>query len=134
MQSPLETQQPERCCRPTTSIVIAEHGLCDKTSKLVCKLTGDIVNKNEEHIWKHVNGRRFFHKLEQVEKELDQAERPRKQEAVRKILIPMKQIFGCLSQVLVQSQSTRVMKKIAKVLIVMPKYPTSSQREQRECQ
>ncbi|CAA7022622.1 unnamed protein product [Microthlaspi erraticum] len=32
MQSPLETQQPERCCRPTTSIVIAEHGLCDKTA------------------------------------------------------------------------------------------------------
>ncbi|CAH2080079.1 unnamed protein product [Thlaspi arvense] len=37
-------------------------------SKLVCKITGDIVNKNEEHIWKHVNGRRFLHKLEQVER------------------------------------------------------------------
>ncbi|CAA7045948.1 unnamed protein product [Microthlaspi erraticum] len=47
-------------------------GLIDHTpfsrSKLVCKVTGDIVNKNEEHIWKHVNGRRFLHKLEQVEK------------------------------------------------------------------
>ncbi|OAO89516.1 DegP13 [Arabidopsis thaliana] len=32
-------------------------------SKLVCKLTGDTVNKNEEHIWKHVNGKRFLHKL-----------------------------------------------------------------------
>ncbi|XP_010450644.1 PREDICTED: surfeit locus protein 2 [Camelina sativa] len=37
-------------------------------SKLVCKLTGDTVNKNEEHIWKHVNGRRFLNKLEQVER------------------------------------------------------------------
>ncbi|KAF8104321.1 hypothetical protein N665_0174s0007 [Sinapis alba] len=37
-------------------------------SKLVCKLTGDTVNKNEEHIWKHVNGKRFLHKLEQVER------------------------------------------------------------------
>ncbi|KAL1197912.1 hypothetical protein V5N11_005396 [Cardamine amara subsp. amara] len=37
-------------------------------SKLVCKLTGDTVNKNEEHIWKHVTGRRFLNKLEQVER------------------------------------------------------------------
>ncbi|ESQ46922.1 hypothetical protein EUTSA_v10027935mg [Eutrema salsugineum] len=42
-----------------------ENGL---NSKLVCMLTGDTVNKNEEHIWKHVNGRRFLHKLEQVER------------------------------------------------------------------
>ncbi|CAI0457028.1 unnamed protein product [Linum tenue] len=33
-------------------------------SKLVCKLTGDTVNKTEEHIWKHINGRRFLNKLE----------------------------------------------------------------------
>ncbi|KAF5196543.1 Surfeit locus protein 2 (SURF2) [Thalictrum thalictroides] len=37
--------------------------------KLVCKLTGDIVNKTEEHIWKHVNGKRFLNKLEQKEAE-----------------------------------------------------------------
>lgn len=37
-------------------------------SKLVCKLTGDTVNKNEQHIWKHVNGKRFLHRLEQVER------------------------------------------------------------------
>ncbi|CAH8386125.1 unnamed protein product [Eruca vesicaria subsp. sativa] len=37
-------------------------------SKLVCKLTGDTVNKNEQHIWKHVNGKRFLHELEQVER------------------------------------------------------------------
>ncbi|KAF3569076.1 hypothetical protein DY000_02016371 [Brassica cretica] len=32
-------------------------------SKLVCKLIGDTVNKNEEHIWKYVNGKRFLHRL-----------------------------------------------------------------------
>ncbi|KAF5187810.1 Surfeit locus protein 2 (SURF2), partial [Thalictrum thalictroides] len=31
--------------------------------KVVCKLTGDIVNKTEEHIWKHINGKRFLNKL-----------------------------------------------------------------------
>ncbi|KAL9236251.1 hypothetical protein vseg_010944 [Gypsophila vaccaria] len=35
--------------------------------KLICKLTGDTINKSEEHIWKHINGKRFFNKLEQVE-------------------------------------------------------------------
>ncbi|XP_010251030.1 PREDICTED: uncharacterized protein LOC104593059 isoform X2 [Nelumbo nucifera] len=38
-------------------------------SKLICKLTGDTVNKSEEHIWKHINGKRFLHKLEQKEAE-----------------------------------------------------------------
>ncbi|GLT65100.1 hypothetical protein SLA2020_375520 [Shorea laevis] len=38
-------------------------------SKLVCKMTGDTVNKSEEHIWKHINGRRFLNKLEQKETE-----------------------------------------------------------------
>lgn len=37
------------------------------SSKLVCKLTGDTINKSEEHIWKHINGKRFFNKLEQME-------------------------------------------------------------------
>ncbi|KAJ8749905.1 hypothetical protein K2173_013820 [Erythroxylum novogranatense] len=36
-------------------------------SKLICKLTGDTVNKSEEHIWKHLNGMRFLNKLEQEE-------------------------------------------------------------------
>ncbi|KAK8332056.1 hypothetical protein V6Z12_A10G115400 [Gossypium hirsutum] len=42
-------------------------------SKLICKLTGDNVNKSEEHIWKHINGKRFLNKLEQkeMEKELN---------------------------------------------------------------
>lgn len=41
-------------------------------SKLICKLTGDIVNKSEEHIWKHINGKRFLNMLEkkEVEKEM----------------------------------------------------------------
>ncbi|KAF7819499.1 surfeit locus protein 2 [Senna tora] len=38
-------------------------------SKLICKLTGDTVNKSEEHIWKHINGKRFLNKLEQKEEE-----------------------------------------------------------------
>nr|GMD25337.1 surfeit locus protein 2 [Ipomoea batatas] len=29
-------------------------------SKLKCKLTGLTVNKSEEHIWKHINGKRFL--------------------------------------------------------------------------
>lgn len=37
------------------------------SSKLICKLTGDTINKSEEHIWKHINGKRFFNKLEQME-------------------------------------------------------------------
>nr|XP_027188108.1 surfeit locus protein 2-like isoform X2 [Cicer arietinum] len=36
-------------------------------SKLICKLTGDKVNKSEEHIWKHMTGKRFLNKLEQHE-------------------------------------------------------------------
>ncbi|KAJ6759668.1 SURFEIT LOCUS PROTEIN 2 (SURF2) [Salix purpurea] len=32
-------------------------------SKLLCKLTGDTVNKSEEHIWKHIHGRRFLNRL-----------------------------------------------------------------------
>ncbi|XP_013629323.1 PREDICTED: retrotransposon-like protein 1 isoform X1 [Brassica oleracea var. oleracea] len=39
------------------------------SSKLKCKLTGDTVNKTEEHIWKHINGRRFLNKLEEKERE-----------------------------------------------------------------
>ncbi|KAE8680893.1 Surfeit locus protein 2, putative isoform 3 [Hibiscus syriacus] len=38
-------------------------------SKLICKLTGHTVNKSEEHIWKHINGKRFLNKLEQKEME-----------------------------------------------------------------
>ncbi|CAN6447290.1 unnamed protein product [Victoria cruziana] len=36
-------------------------------SKLICTLTGDTINKSEEHIWKHINGRRFQNRLEQEE-------------------------------------------------------------------
>ncbi|XP_031260180.1 uncharacterized protein LOC116118334, partial [Pistacia vera] len=39
------------------------------SAKLICKLTGDTVNKTEEHIWKHINGKRFLNKLEQKETE-----------------------------------------------------------------
>ncbi|KAK1568464.1 hypothetical protein Q3G72_024864 [Acer saccharum] len=38
----------------------------DSRSKLICKLTGDEVNKSEEHIWKHMNGKRFLNKLANV--------------------------------------------------------------------
>ncbi|KAI4366891.1 hypothetical protein MLD38_022697 [Melastoma candidum] len=33
--------------------------------KLICSMTKDTVNKSEEHIWKHINGRRFLNRLEQ---------------------------------------------------------------------
>ncbi|KAG8384886.1 hypothetical protein BUALT_Bualt04G0164900 [Buddleja alternifolia] len=33
------------------------------SSKLVCRLTGDTINKSEEHIWKHINGKRFLNML-----------------------------------------------------------------------
>lgn len=36
-------------------------------SKLICKLTGVTVNKTEEHIWKHITGRRFLNMLEKQE-------------------------------------------------------------------
>ncbi|XP_062010229.1 uncharacterized protein LOC133726650 [Rosa rugosa] len=38
-------------------------------SKLVCKLTEDTINKSEEHIWKHINGKRFLNKLEEMEEQ-----------------------------------------------------------------
>ncbi|KAK4778847.1 hypothetical protein SAY86_006375 [Trapa natans] len=40
-------------------------------SKLICKLTEDRLNKSEQHIWKHINGRRFLNKL--VQKEVEEA-------------------------------------------------------------
>ncbi|KAK8949641.1 hypothetical protein KSP39_PZI005348 [Platanthera zijinensis] len=36
-------------------------------SKLVCSLTGDSINKSEEHILKHIHGKRFLKKLDQTE-------------------------------------------------------------------
>ncbi|KAL3813832.1 hypothetical protein ACJIZ3_015100 [Penstemon smallii] len=36
-------------------------------SKLICKLTGDTINKSEEHIWKHMTGKRFLNMLEKEE-------------------------------------------------------------------
>lgn len=40
-------------------------------SKLICKLTGDTVNKSEEHIWKHMSGKRFLRMLEKKETETE---------------------------------------------------------------
>ncbi|PIN03511.1 hypothetical protein CDL12_23961 [Handroanthus impetiginosus] len=36
-------------------------------SKLICKLTGVTINKSEEHIWKHINGKRFLNMLDKQE-------------------------------------------------------------------
>ncbi|KAH0463882.1 hypothetical protein IEQ34_006668 [Dendrobium chrysotoxum] len=47
-------------------------------SMLVCILTGDVINKSEQHIWKHINGRRFLKKLE--EKEVEKLASPTKVE------------------------------------------------------
>ncbi|CAA0824528.1 Surfeit locus protein 2 (SURF2 [Striga hermonthica] len=38
-------------------------------SKLICRLTGDTINKTEEHIWKHINGKRFLNMLDKKEAE-----------------------------------------------------------------
>uniref|UniRef100_A0A1D1ZKN6 Surfeit locus protein 2 n=1 Tax=Anthurium amnicola TaxID=1678845 RepID=A0A1D1ZKN6_9ARAE len=40
-------------------------------SKLICKLTGDTINKSEQHIWKHITGKRFQRKLNQKEAEMN---------------------------------------------------------------
>ncbi|AED92035.1 putative protein [Arabidopsis thaliana] len=45
-------------------------------SKLKCKLTGDTVNKTEEHIWKHITGRRFLNRLEEKEREKESGSIP----------------------------------------------------------
>ncbi|KAG6421725.1 hypothetical protein SASPL_118282 [Salvia splendens] len=39
------------------------------SSKLECKLTGLTINKSEEHIWKHMSGKRFLNMLEKFESE-----------------------------------------------------------------
>ncbi|KAL3629144.1 hypothetical protein CASFOL_026366 [Castilleja foliolosa] len=38
-------------------------------SKLKCRLTGITINKTEEHIWKHINGKRFLNMLDKKEAE-----------------------------------------------------------------
>ncbi|KAL6882551.1 hypothetical protein ACP4OV_011241 [Aristida adscensionis] len=43
-------------------------------SKLICNITGDTVNKSEEHIWKHINGKRFLNKLEKLEEKMASGE------------------------------------------------------------
>uniref|UniRef100_A0A0D9W6A1 non-specific serine/threonine protein kinase n=1 Tax=Leersia perrieri TaxID=77586 RepID=A0A0D9W6A1_9ORYZ len=43
-------------------------------SKLICNITGDIVNKSEEHVWKHINGKRFLNKLEKLEEKMASGE------------------------------------------------------------
>ncbi|XP_009599493.1 uncharacterized protein [Nicotiana tomentosiformis] len=61
-------------------------------SKLICKLTGDTVNKSEEHVWKHMSGKRFLKMLEKKETENEiengglekQAEKQGEDEAAKK--------------------------------------------------
>eukprot|EP01018_Ginkgo_biloba_P025509 Gb_18078 [translate_table: standard] len=47
----------------------AEESISVHLYKLICKLTGDMINKTEEHVWKHISGRKFQHKLAQKEAE-----------------------------------------------------------------
>eukprot|EP00252_Welwitschia_mirabilis_P021103 TRINITY_DN5304_c1_g1_i1.p1 TRINITY_DN5304_c1_g1~~TRINITY_DN5304_c1_g1_i1.p1 ORF type:complete len:255 (-),score=51.76 TRINITY_DN5304_c1_g1_i1:463-1227(-) len=55
-------------------------------SKLICRLTGDSINKTEEHIWKHLNGKKFLNKLSQKEAErAGTAKRDKKQGNARKV-------------------------------------------------
>lgn len=53
-------------------------------SKLICRLTGDTINKTEEHIWKHISGRRFLNRLEQEELEKETLSKSGKQQRKRK--------------------------------------------------
>ncbi|KAK8511462.1 hypothetical protein V6N13_024095 [Hibiscus sabdariffa] len=53
-------------------------------SKLICKLTGDTINKSEEHIWKHINGKRFLNKLEQKEMEKELTDETMAEEGEKK--------------------------------------------------
>ncbi|PKI79141.1 hypothetical protein CRG98_000433 [Punica granatum] len=62
----------------------------DCRSKLICKLTGGKVNKSEEHIWKHINGKRFLNKL-------------------GKMVTPRKWTFGCP---LLETGGTSMMEEI----------------------
>ncbi|KAG2323662.1 hypothetical protein Bca52824_016875 [Brassica carinata] len=67
------------------------------------------VNKNEQQIWKHLNGKRFLHKLEQVERGAGTSGNRNS---------------GSESE----QESDELMKKTATVLIVMPKILRSSQK------
>ncbi|KAL6650908.1 hypothetical protein ACP70R_009833 [Stipagrostis hirtigluma subsp. patula] len=58
-------------------------------SKLICNITGDTVNKSEEHIWKHINGKRFLNKLEKLEEkmasgDIDEGEAAKSNEVAKK--------------------------------------------------
>ncbi|XAR51925.1 hypothetical protein NMG60_11006730 [Bertholletia excelsa] len=53
-------------------------------SKLICKLTGVTINKSEEHIWKHINGRQFLSMREKMENEKPTAEYVKAQKDVPK--------------------------------------------------
>ncbi|KZV57702.1 surfeit locus protein 2 [Dorcoceras hygrometricum] len=54
-------------------------------SKLICKLTGVTINKSEEHIWKHINGKRFLSMLEKKEAEKEnQSGRPDEEKEEKK--------------------------------------------------
>ncbi|KAG8082386.1 hypothetical protein GUJ93_ZPchr0014g46666 [Zizania palustris] len=53
-------------------------------SKLICNITGDIINKSEEHIWKHVNGKRFLNKLEKLEEKMAKGEAEQSNEVEKK--------------------------------------------------
>ncbi|NP_001406554.1 hypothetical protein SEVIR_7G149700v4 [Setaria viridis] len=50
-------------------------------SKLVCNITGDTINKSEEHIWKHINGKRFLNKLEKLEEQMVSGEKANEETA-----------------------------------------------------
>ncbi|CAA0820154.1 Surfeit locus protein 2 (SURF2 [Striga hermonthica] len=66
-------------------------------SKLICRLTGDTINKTEEHIWKHINGKRFLNMLDKKEAEKEAPNgKTEKQEEKKK---EKKKIeYGCLKK------------------------------------
>nr|GMD16631.1 surfeit locus protein 2 [Ipomoea batatas]GMD54518.1 surfeit locus protein 2 [Ipomoea batatas]GMD75827.1 surfeit locus protein 2 [Ipomoea batatas]GMD86962.1 surfeit locus protein 2 [Ipomoea batatas]GME16137.1 surfeit locus protein 2 [Ipomoea batatas] len=65
-------------------------------SKLKCKLTGLTVNKSEEHIWKHINGKRFLRMLEKKEAEQEMPDRMVEEKIEQVQEKPKKLSSGCL--------------------------------------
>ncbi|XP_042438662.1 surfeit locus protein 2-like [Zingiber officinale] len=85
-------------------------------SQLVCKLTGDHVNKAEEHIWKHMSGKKFQKRLEQkeVEKHANAAVGEKEKKQSRKEHKEMEKHAGAVVEETDKKQSKRERKGMEK--------------------
>ncbi|KAG6478660.1 surfeit locus protein 2-like isoform X2 [Zingiber officinale] len=85
-------------------------------SQLVCKLTGGHVNKAEEHIWKHMSGKKFQKRLEQkeVEKHASAAVGEKEKKQSRKEHKEMEKHAGAVVEETDKKQSKRERKGMEK--------------------